>query len=72
VFICSFLDEFWSGSQRIEAKILERMTISVRRGVREKNPKYWEAGESYAREATEHCEENLRRGIDGVPIPSSP
>jgi hypothetical protein len=44
----------------------------MRLAKKEDNPRFWEAAKVYGKEAIEHAEEELRRGVDGIPIPSVP
>jgi hypothetical protein len=60
------------GWPRIDRLINEGCSVEVKIGTKEDNPRFWEAAGAYAREAIEHAEEALRRGVDGVPIPSAP
>jgi hypothetical protein len=43
--------EVWSGWQRIEAKILEGLTVSLTTDAKEESRQYLEVGGAYAREA---------------------
>jgi hypothetical protein len=61
--------EGWPGIDRL---INEERSVEVSTGNKEDNPRFSEAVGAYAQEAIMDREEELRWGVDGIPIRSAP